>query len=650
MATTVISSLSIGGGHGVTNYTTVMAWWAAVPADFQSADEFHILQFYNDFSSNELLEGTLTFLDKNCDTTRSWRIEPAPGEEHNLDFVNSLKFGSNSVSTLIENRCPGAIIDGVNLHQKIGSGSFGIAVISFAGSTVDWTMRNSIMQTQMTASHDNGIQNAGNLNLYTTIVFGFGSAYRGDTGSGAHNILSNCIFESAYSAVRFRSGTTAEIYNSYLDARNGDASSDDTSGGLTGSNCASSETSATLLSIGTIVNLAPATAFVDHANEDFHIAIASALHEEGIDKSSLYTEDAEGDTWNTVWSIGVDEPDPPSAGQTFTLTALVGAFSVTGNDSILAKTAVCNASTGNFLFDGKDSILSKTSVSKTVTGAFTLTGIDSILAKTSVSQCLPGSFSFNGNDSILAKTSVSKCVTGTFDFTGIDADLIHTTAALTYKITAEVGVFNVSGNDAVLKKNSVSKCVTGAFALTGLDAILIKESIAHLETGSFIFTGNSAILKHTAPGSYKIFATPGVFTVAGNDAVLKKQSIAHLETGNYAVTGLDSILAKTSVCKAVTGAFALTGFDANLIYSPVGSFKITALTGAFNYTGYPADLRYSPVITHKLTAETGVFTYTGNPANLIYSFNGAFTPDTVYIQGQNKPTYMKGNNPHNYVK
>lgn len=337
MATIVYSSLSVGGGHGVTNYTTIAAWWAAVPADFQSADEFHILQFYNDFTSNELFEGTLIFLDKNCDATRTWRIEPAPGEEHSLVFKSTLTIGNDTAALLIENRCPYSELRGLQIQEKDGASNFSEAITSFLGSTLIWTMQDCIVFT--IATKKTLLKHVGNISVYKCVFATASGGFESSDDSTATAKFYNCVFDLTDSGVVLRTGSPLVLENNYFSGLSVASIRDRTTTwtGISGSNNATEDTQATASGTGTIVNLTPASAFVDAANDDYHITTGSTLYEEGIDKSSLYTTDAEGDDWNTVWSIGVDEPSPPS-GTTLVVSNISHAVTTTSLALVQANT------------------------------------------------------------------------------------------------------------------------------------------------------------------------------------------------------------------------------------------------------------------------------------------------------------------------
>jgi hypothetical protein len=95
---------------------------------------------------------------------------------------------------------------------------------------------------------------------------------------------------------------------------------------------------------------------------------------------------------------------------------------------------------------------------------------------------------------------------------------------------------------------------------------------------------------------YALTATTAALTLTGNAANLVKTFIGYVLT-------------------ATTGALALASTTTNLVYTQVRS--IVAQVGTLLLTGWPANLVYTSLNQYTLTAAPGAVTLYGVPVNLL---------------------------------
>lgn len=158
-----------------------------------------------------------------------------------------------------------------------------------------------------------------------------------------------------------------------------------------------------------------------------------------------------------------------------------------------------------------------------------------------------------------------------------------------YSLAAAAASFALSGQTASLKFDRKVAAAAGSFALSGKDAALSLGKIMAAATGSFTLTGQDAGLRIAR------------FLVGG--------------AGSFTLTGRDANLLAARLLQASTGAFTFTGKDAGLVYTPVGSYTLTADAGAFSLSGKAANL----LVGWLLSAGSGAFVLDGKTVALTYS-------------------------------
>lgn len=160
-----------------------------------------------------------------------------------------------------------------------------------------------------------------------------------------------------------------------------------------------------------------------------------------------------------------------------------------------------------------------------------------------------------------------------------------TTAGATYAIVAAT-YQAVSGTSYTLT------AAQGSYALTGQNSNLLYSRIMPAAQGSYALTGQIAGLSYSTASV--LLAAQGSYSLIGSDALID-----------------------TSF-NADTGFYTLTGFAANLVYTPLNSYNLTAAQGSYTLTGFAANLFENRVLLavqgqYNLTGQFNTMTWSGAP-------------------------------------
>lgn len=141
------------------------------------------------------------------------------------------------------------------------------------------------------------------------------------------------------------------------------------------------------------------------------------------------------------------------AAGSYTLTAQVGDFALTGNSVSLNFGRLLSAQVGDFTLTGGATGLNLGFVATAQVGDFSLTGNDAGLNFGRLLTAQTGDFSLTGNDVVLtyavSGAYTLTATTGSFALTGNDAVLTYTPLNA-YTLTATTGDFGLTGNSAGL--------------------------------------------------------------------------------------------------------------------------------------------------------------------------------------------------------
>lgn len=203
------------------------------------------------------------------------------------------------------------------------------------------------------------------------------------------------------------------------------------------------------------------------------------------------------------WKYGVQAALPgghpyagaaPTTGGTYTLTATVGTFALTGQAAAFRRALKLVTIKGTFAETGNAANLSRGLKLPAASGAFTQTGVAAVLR------------------------SARKLVTtaGAFALTGNAANLVYKPVGSTYILTASTGSFALTGKAAGLKVGYKLPAAKGAFTYSGLAANLARGRTLAAGMGAFTLTGQAVGLART----YGLAAECGTFSLIGNAARL----------------------------------------------------------------------------------------------------------------------------------
>lgn len=113
----------------------------------------------------------------------------------------------------------------------------------------------------------------------------------------------------------------------------------------------------------------------------------------------------------------------PNTGDNYPMTASVGSFTLTGNDSLFYQALNMIASAGSFILSGFDALFSLGKGIIAETGSFILTGYDAVLHVIITMVASAGSFTMTGFDSVLTKGYNLIAGLGSFILTGFNVRL-----------------------------------------------------------------------------------------------------------------------------------------------------------------------------------------------------------------------------------
>jgi hypothetical protein len=182
-----------------------------------------------------------------------------------------------------------------------------------------------------------------------------------------------------------------------------------------------------------------------------------------------------------TYGVGAFSEAPYSAdrtlgggGPTYTLTAVTGTFTLTGQSANLVVSRKLAAATGSFLLTGQAANLVVSRKLVAATGSFALTGQAANLV---VSRKLTAA-------------------TGVFAFTGNAANLVYTpVSSATYTLTAQTGTFNLTGQAVSFKVSRKLVAETVAYVLTGNAANFYPGGVIPVTTKGGNGKGKNLTLK-----------------------------------------------------------------------------------------------------------------------------------------------------------
>lgn len=284
--------------YGVNGYYTSLSLWeAGEQANLTTLDEIRTAVCYNDWPSG--LSDELDINGWTTDATRYVRVTVAEGHRHNGTPGSGFHLRkSSSGSSMVLNRHRYTSIEWLDTEQ-LSTGTLKYCFRAFLQPDVLFYACIGRTQTSTTTL---GAFNDDNSGVSSAVMcFAYGSPV-GITSVVARNcVVANCT--TGFGGSGGRAAYNCVAYNCTTDYAPAWGF------GEQGSNNASSGTGATGASPqGGGVNSITSAAFVDAANNDFHLTSGSVLRGAGVNLYSDFTTDIDGDTWpsSDAWDIGFD--------------------------------------------------------------------------------------------------------------------------------------------------------------------------------------------------------------------------------------------------------------------------------------------------------------------------------------------------------
>jgi hypothetical protein len=207
-----------------------------------------------------------------------------------------------------------------------------------------------------------------------------------------------------------------------------------------------------------------------------------------------------------------------------------------------------------------------------------------------------------------------------------------------FRLVGAVGSYALVGTATTLRIARRLAAAAGAYALTGTAALLKAGRSLVATPGSYTLTGQNVTLIKT--GGYTLGAAPGAYVLTGTAANLLRGRRLIAAVGSYAIAGQAAGLRIARLLTAQSGAYAYTGNSANLIYTPLGAYLLTADAGTYVLNGTPASLR----LARKLSLTPGAYILSGQPVTLTALVQSLFVRDTapanVGLEGSPTPATL----------
>lgn len=278
-----------------------------------------------------------------------------------------------------------------------------------------------------------------------------------------------------------------------------------------------------------------------------------------------------------------------AASSTYSLTAAVGAYSLTGTATGLTAARRLTLSVGSYALTGTATGLKKGFNLPAAVGSYSLTGTATSLRLARRQVEAVGSYTISGTATGLKVARRLSAAVGSYILTGTAANLVYTPA--TKVLSAAVGSYALTGTAATLRAARRLAASVGVYSITGSSSGLIA--------------------------SRRLAIVPGAYSITGVSSVRVIQRRLVLSVGAYVLIGLGVSLTAARKVAANSGTYALTG-------TPVGlgaGRRLTAASGAYALLGGASSL----VIGRRLAADSGIYLLTG-PDVVLSHFQPAPVP------------------------
>ena len=270
---------------------------------------------------------------------------------------------------------------------------------------------------------------------------------------------------------------------------------------------------------------------------------------------------------------------PTSGPASYTLSAAVGSFSLTGQTADLKRATRLSAASGSFVLNGQATALNITKKLNIGYGAFVL----------------------NGQSVALTKSRNFTAACGNYNLTGqsVGLQIVVPTRNLVRNDPFGYNMMGAMDED----QGNTLEISYGNFIITGQTAGLSTQRKLGVVSGSYTLAGQISAFKR----SLRLLVSNGSFVIAGQQAKLNQRMKA--DSGSFTLTGIAAAIFKTKLFSAVTGLFGLAGQSAE--FKKARALK--ASMGTFTLTGKAAAFLRN---TRYISPDTGYFTIEGQAAQL----------------------------------
>jgi hypothetical protein len=528
-------------------YTTLSAWEAALPASLVTNDEQHTAVCYNDWPSG--LSGAVTISGATTDATRHLKVTVADGHRHDgtpqTGFHTRVDPGSNTayaflvsvgytrlVGLDVENTRTGvaagaiyADVSSVIAESCIAkcvlgrgfAGNFGTSYATTRFTLIDclaWGSNQGFARTDTVRSR---------YNAYNCVAANCAAGF--SSGSTNKAALKNCV---AY-------GSTTIGFEAQVDAANSDYN-------------ASSDTSANAFA-NYLTGITSAD-FVDAANNDFHLASASALIGAGTNLYSTFTTDIDGqDRPSTgAWDIGIDHYVASGGSTTYSYSGS-GTLTLSGTATTATSKVYAYSGTGTFTYSGTATTAyvapGGTTYPYSASGSLTLSGAATTAYARLYAYSASGSLAFSGTATAATSKAYAYSASGSLTLSGTATTAYTPPGSTTYPY-AGTGTLSFSGAATTATSKVYGYTGAGTLAFSGNAATTWLKLFSYAGSGTLALSGN-AITAYAPPGatSYPYTGT-GTLTFSGSATVTRQRVYPYTGTGTIVFDGTAPI-ARTKV-------------------------------------------------------------------------------------------------------
>lgn len=183
--------------------------------------------------------------------------------------------------------------------------------------------------------------------------------------------------------------------------------------------------------------------------------------------------------------------DVPAGGTNYTLTALHGTYSLTGQTATVYRNRSLTASVGSYAVSGQSATLLKSKLLIASNGLYSIAGQSADLAKATsyILEALHGSYSVSGQSATLLKSRVLDALNGNYEASGQSADI-----ARSREIVAQSGAYSITGQAVGITRDRALEALNGSYEVAGQQATLTVGGV----------------------GSYELVCLHGTYSVSGN--------------------------------------------------------------------------------------------------------------------------------------